>query len=222
VQKPLTSIMAVGSTNIRRVRDLEGKKVGTAGIPYQTAYLDTILKRAGVDPSRVERINVRDNLETAMLSGAVDATLGAFWNYEGVSLKRKQKDPVIIPVNRVGVPTYNELVFVAREEDLRRGGERVRRFMQAVARGARVLRTNARAGIDPLLKANPDLDRGLQTASLRATLPLYLPRNRDQGFGWQDPRAWNAYGAWMVEQRLVKQPPANTSLTNEFLPGGGL
>jgi putative hydroxymethylpyrimidine transport system substrate-binding protein len=222
VQKPLTSLMALGSANIHKPRDLEGKRVGTAGIPYQTAYLDTILKRAGVDPGRVQRINVRDNLETAMLSGQVDATLGAFWNYEGVSLKRKGKDPTIIRVDRVGVPTYDELVFVAREKDLGATGERVRRFLQAVSRGARAVRTDARTGIDPLLKANPDLDRGLQAASLRVTAPLFFPRNRDRPFGWQDERAWAAYSAWMTSQRLVKQPPSPRSLTNEFLPGEGL
>jgi putative hydroxymethylpyrimidine transport system substrate-binding protein len=222
VQRPLTSIIALGGKGIRRAKDLAGKRVGTAGIPYQTAYLDTILDQAGVDAGSVREVNVRDNLETAMLTGQVDATLGAFWNYEGVSLRRKRKDPTIIPVNRVGVPTYNELVFVAREEDLRAAGQRVRRFLQAVSRGANAVRRDPRTGVDPLLKANPDLERGLQLASLKVTTPLFFPRDRDRPFGWQDPRAWAAYGEWMVSKRLVKQPPGPRALTNEFLPGEGL
>ena len=56
------------------------------GIPYQSAYLKTILDEAGVDPASVKEINVGFNLVPAMLSKKVDATLGAFWNYEGVDL----------------------------------------------------------------------------------------------------------------------------------------
>ena len=35
VQRPLTSIIAPASAHIKSVADLAGKKVGTAGIPYQ-------------------------------------------------------------------------------------------------------------------------------------------------------------------------------------------
>ena len=48
IQRPLTSLMATGKSGVRSVRDLRGKRVGTAGIPYQSAYLQTILERADV------------------------------------------------------------------------------------------------------------------------------------------------------------------------------
>ena len=50
VQKPLTSLMSIGKHPIRDPRQLAGKRVGTAGIPYQSAYLKTIAQRAGVNP----------------------------------------------------------------------------------------------------------------------------------------------------------------------------
>ncbi len=136
VQKPLTSLMAVGKAGVRTPQDLRGKRVGTAGIPYQSAYLQTILETAGVDPGSVKETNVGFNLVPAMLSGKVDATLGAFWNYEGTDLERRGRDPVIQRVERLGVPTYPELVFVVRRRDLdEQFGARVRRFIQATARG---------------------------------------------------------------------------------------
>ena len=48
-----------------------------------------------------------------MLSRKVKATLGGFWNYEGIQLQRKHKMPTIIRVDQAGVPTYDELVIVA-------------------------------------------------------------------------------------------------------------
>jgi putative hydroxymethylpyrimidine transport system substrate-binding protein len=223
VQKPLTSIISLGRRAIRSPEELEGKTVGTAGIPYQSAYLKAILDEAGVDPGSVREVNVGFNLTPAMLSGKVDATLGSFWNYEGVELERSKRDPTILRMERLGVPTYNELVVVARAEDARDRGDVLRRFMAALARGHRALRSDPEAGVAPLLKANRDLDPGLQLASVRATLPVFFPADEDQPFGFQNPREWVAYGAWMAENGLLKRrEDPRRALTNEFLPGEAL
>ena len=50
VQKPLTSIISLPAAKIAKPADLKGKTVGTAGIDYQSAYLQTILSEARVDP----------------------------------------------------------------------------------------------------------------------------------------------------------------------------
>jgi putative hydroxymethylpyrimidine transport system substrate-binding protein len=224
VQKPLTSLMSLPKARVRGPQDLRGKRVGTAGIPYQTAYLDTILGKAGVDPASVTETNVGFNLVPAMRSGRVDATLGAFWNYEGVQLRRQGSDPRILRMEQLGVPTYAELIFVARREDLdEAGASRIRRFLQATARGHELLRTRPEAGLDGLLAADPGLDRGLQAAAVQATLPVFFPTEPEKPFGWQDPDEWDAYAEWMREQKLITRPePGSGAMTNEFLPGEGL
>ena len=131
VQRPLTSIMSLHG-KVTKPADLEGKTVGTAGIPYQSAYLRTIENGAGVDPSSVKEVNVGFNLIPAMVGRNADATLGAFWNIEGVELKLDHRRPTIIPVDKAGVPTYDELVLVARADYLRDHGPLVRRFIQAL------------------------------------------------------------------------------------------
>ena len=224
VQKPLTSLMSVGKAGIRTPQDLRGKRVGTAGIPYQSAYLKTILETAGVDPGSVKETNVGFNLVPAMLSGKVDATLGAFWNYEGTDLARRGRDPVIQRMEKLGVPTYAELVFVARRRDLdEEFGAKVRRFMQATARGHATLKADPQAGLEGLLDADKGLDRGLQEAVVKATLPVFFPADRKRPFGYQDPGEWQAYADWMLEAGLItRRQAAEQAVTNEFLPGEGL
>jgi len=223
VQTPLTSIISLGSKDIRSPADLAGARVGTAGIPYQSAYLKTILTGAGVDPARVKETSVGFDLVPAMLSGKVDATLGAFWNYEGIQLAQRRKRPRIIRMERVGVPTYAELVLVARQDDLARGGSRVRRFVQALGRGYAAARRDPARAVGQLVRANPDLDRRLQLASVRATLPVFFPADRRRPFGYQNPATWEAYGEWMRRNGLLKRPPrASEALTNEFLAGEGI
>jgi putative hydroxymethylpyrimidine transport system substrate-binding protein len=223
VQRPLTSIIALPSAHISSVADLAGKTVGTAGIPYQAAELKSALQSAGVNPSSVHEVNVGFNLVPAMLSGKVAATLGGYWNYESLQLQLLRKHPVTIPIDQAGVPTYDELVLVVREEEARSRGQDLRAFLQALTRGERAVRANPAAAASLVVKANPSLEPKLQLASIERTLPAALPAG-GKPYGYQDPTAWSAFGSWMFAHGLLRHSP-NTALppfTNEFLPGEGL
>jgi putative hydroxymethylpyrimidine transport system substrate-binding protein len=223
VQQPLTSIVSLGSKHITSAAELRGKRVGDAGIPYQHAYLTTILARAGVPASAVKEINVGANLVPAMLSGRVDATLGAFWNYEAIQLAMLKKHPNVIHMEQVGVPSYDELVVVVRKATIVNHPDVVRRFVQALARGYEAVRLNPQAAVASLVHASPGLDPKLQLASVRATLPAFFPSNPANPWGWQDPKEWTAYGQWMLKQQLISNPNAVIDAsTNELLAGQGL
>jgi putative hydroxymethylpyrimidine transport system substrate-binding protein len=223
VQRPLTSIISLGRRPIRRPAQLEGKKVGTAGIPYQDAYLKTILEDAGADPASVKPVNVGFNLVPALLTKRVEAVLGMFWNVEGIQLARQDKDPVILRMDEVGVPTYNELVIVAREADVRSRGALLRRFMRALARGHEQLRKDIDVGVDALVKANPDLKASLQRAQVKATVPVLFPRDKTRPFGYQRRLDWQRYAQWMEENDVIEDAGVGQrAFTNEFLPGEGI
>jgi putative hydroxymethylpyrimidine transport system substrate-binding protein len=222
VNKPLTSIISLPEAKIRKPADLKGKTVGTAGIDYQTAYLETILDEAGLQRDAVKERNVGFSLTPALLTGRVDAVLGAFWNYEGTELKLKGKRPRIIRMEDAGVPTYDELVLVANADALDRDRDKLRAFIGALSRGVRELRADPDKGIEGLLKANPDLDPELQRAAVKVTLPLMVPPD-GKPFGWQDPKEWDAFGAWMQEKNLLERAPdVPASYDNSLLPGSGL
>ena len=215
VQAPLTSIISLPSANIRTPRDLDGKKVGTAGIDYQAAYLSAIAKQAGAE---VEQRDVGFNLSAALLSKKVDAVLGAFWNYEGTDLRLRGRNPQIIRLEEAGVPAYDELVLVANAD---REDDRIKRFIAALERGTNDLRRNPGAALRGLLDANRDLDPRLQREVLDVTLPLFrAPRGKP--YGWQEPREWNAFARWMRDNGLLENlVDARGAFTNEYLPGAG-
>ena len=222
VQKPLTSIISLPKAKISEPADLEGRTVGTAGIDYQDAYLRAILSEAGVGPASVKVRNVGFGFSAALITGKIDAALGAFWNYEGQELQLRGKRPRIIRIDEAGVPTYTALVLVANEDALARDGDKIRAFIGAVSRGTRALRRDPDAGIEGLLDANPDLDPELQRASVKVTLPLFFPPE-GKPFGWQDPAQWDEFSAWMKDNQLLQNPPDPTgSYDNGLLPGAGL
>jgi len=195
--------------------------VGTAGIDYQSAYLKTILARAHVDPSSVKEQNVGFNLVPALVTHKVDAILGGYWNYEAEQLKLADKRPHVLRLEQLGVPTYNELVFVANGDALDRDSSQIRRFMGAVARGLKDLRRDPDAAIQGLLKDNPDLEPKLQKASVNVTLPVFAPP-AGKPFGWQNPEEWGAFAAWMSQNGILESGTATGSFSNRFLPGEGL
>ena len=61
--------------------------------------------------------------------------LGGYSNVEGVDLGQRGKDPVVTPVDQLGVPTYDELVLVANQKKLEEEPEKFRLFIAALERG---------------------------------------------------------------------------------------
>src|SRR6476659_10105946 len=191
VDRPLTSLIWLKKSGIKGVAELRGMTIATAGIPYQDAYLKTILARAKLTPSDVSSVNV-----------------------EGVDLRLRGKDPVVTPVDRLGVPTYDELVLVANRGRLEEDPGRIRLFLGALARGTAAAVKSPDATAKALLEANSDLDPKLTRAEVAATLPLLSKR------GVMDAAEWKAFIAWMADNGLISSHPATAEvLSNEYLAG---
>ncbi len=220
-QRPLASMMSVDD-KVVDPRKLEGAEIGTSGLAYEDAFLDQILSAAGVDTTSVKKVDVGFDLARAMTSGRVDATLGAFWNIDGVELRLAKKRPRIMPVDRAGVPPYDELVLAARNETVSRNGAMIRRFVGALQRGTRAARADPPAAIAALRDAAPKLKGRDAAATARVTLPLLFPA-ASKPFGWQEPSQWQTFADWMKRNELLATSVDSAqAYTNEFLPGEGL
>jgi len=214
VDRPLTSLIWLKKSGIKGVAGLRGKTIATAGIPYQDAYLKTILARVKLTPSDVNSVNVGYGLLPALVGGSAQAMLGGFSNVEGVDLRLRGKDPFVTPVDKLGVPTYDELVLVAKRERFEEDPESIRLFLAALARGTAAAVENPDAAAKALLEANPDLDPKLTRAEVAATLPLLSRR------GTMDTTKWKAFIAWMQENGLISAQPSTAEvLSNAYLAG---
>lgn len=218
VNQPLTSLIWLGDSGINGIGDLRGKTVATAGIPYQAAYLKTILQRANVAEGGVRQVGVGLGLLPALLGHKAAAILGGFRNVEGVDLRLRGQNPVVMPVDQLGVPTYDELVLVANGQRLEDDPEPVRLFIAALARGTADAVSDPDAALAAVMDANPSLDPTAARAELEATLPL-LAQGKGRPFE-MNPTTWRRFIAWMRDNGLIKALPAPGSvLTNDYLPG---
>jgi putative hydroxymethylpyrimidine transport system substrate-binding protein len=220
VPRPLTSLIALGQARIEDAGDLAGKTVATAGIPYQNAFMDTILAQAEVDAGDVKQVDVGFQLLPAVLSRRADAMLGGFLNVEGVDLEQRGKNPSVVPVDRLGVPTYDELVLVARSEDVSEDPEPIRLFIGALERGTRDAVADPGAATKAILDAGRGLDPKLTRAEVEETLPLLLPEGENRPYGFMSPREWEEFIGFMADNGLIQHRfEVGDVLTNDLLPG---
>jgi putative hydroxymethylpyrimidine transport system substrate-binding protein len=220
VGTPLTSLIWLKGSGIGEIKDLRGKTVATAGIPYQAAYLQTILERSHLSTDDVDVVNVQQGLLPAILSGRADAMLGGFLNVEGVDLRLRGKEPTVIPVDELGIPTYDELVLVANSDRLEDETQNVRLFIAALERGTKAAVADPAAATEAVLDAGEGLSPRFTAAEVRRTLPLLLPKSGKQPYGYMDPQKWQRFAQFFADDGLIKALPSTGDvLTNDLLPG---
>jgi len=218
VDRPLTSLISLPRAGIASASDLQGKTVGTAGIPYQSDYLETILQTAGLPASAAKEVNVGLNLLPTLIGGRADAILGGFRNIEGVDLRLRALDPRIVPVDQLGVPTYDELVLVARKSTVDEHPQAIRSFIAALARGTAYARGHPQEAANAVTAAGKGLDPMQTRAEVNATLPL-LAGAHGRPFGYLDAEQWHEYAEWMAQHDLITSAPRTSDvITNELLP----
>ncbi len=220
VPRPLTSLISLPEAQIAEPDDLRDKTIATAGIPYQAAYLESILDEAGLSLDDVEQKDVGFNLLPAVLSGSADAMLGGFLNVEGVDLSERGENPRVVPVDELGIPTYDELVLVASTDRVSDDPEALRLFIAALERGTREAVRDPAGATQAILAAGDGLEPKLTRAEIDRTLPLLLPEKPSQPYGYMSAREWEAFAGFFADNGLIStRPTAEEMFTDELLPG---
>ena len=217
VQHPLNSVVALKSSGITRPRELVGKKVGYPGIPTNEPLLDTMLKYDGASGlGDVELVNVGFDLAPALISGRVDAVVGAYWTHESILLENEGYPVNIMRMEEWGVPDYYELVLVSSEEMLENRPDVVERFMRAIRRGYEDAVADPQAGVDILLEATrEEVDEKIERPGAELLAPLWKTESAD--FGQQDSARWENFTRWMQDAGLLGEDvKAADAFTNRF------
>lgn len=222
VPVPLNSLIALGGSGITSPGALRGRKVGITGIPTDDATLATVLRTGGLARGDARAVNVGFNLVTSLLSRKVDAILGGYRNVEGIQIEQETGTrPVVLPVDRLGVPSYDELVVVANARRLDSDpayANAVRRFLGALRQATEAAMADRDGAVATMAQATSYKPAFLR-ASVPATLDLLRPPD-GAPIGCMDPGAWRSYGDWMHRTGLLPTAVDGASLmTTAYLPG---
>ena len=173
VQRPLAAVIARAESGVRRPRQLEGGRVGVAGLPSDDAVLRAVVEADGGDFGSVRRVTIGFSAVASLLAGRVDAAT-AFWNAEGVVLRERGLRTREFRVDRFGAPRYPEVVLVVRRAYLAERREDVEAAVRAIAAGTRAALADRDATITEIAEAS-EADRALVRAQVDAVAPALSP-----------------------------------------------
>lgn len=217
VPRATIAMIWLKKSGIRGVRDLKGKTIAIPGLPFQEELLEAALKRAGLTRKDVHVKHVGYKLLPVLLGGRADAIFGADWNIQGAALEARHEAPVIKRAGALGIPNYDEMVLVAREDSVAEEPQLIRDFLAAVAQGSAASVGDPAATaklIEESDESDPEATPATTEAEVEATLPLISKS------GHLDPGRVERLERWMREEGMIRQqPPVSDLLTDQYQQG---
>ena len=171
--------------------------------------LGAMLESAGLTLKDVTLVNVNFALTTALMSKQVDGVIGAFRNFELNDLELHKAKGRIWLVEKHGVPTYEELVILARRDSV--DVARTKKLLSALTEATAWLTANPAEAWASFSRYGKDLDNDLNRLAWKDTVPLLAA----------DPSAldrarYTAFADFLVKRGLIKQAPPLDSYVREI------
>jgi putative hydroxymethylpyrimidine transport system substrate-binding protein len=174
VATPLNSLVVLEDSPIRSIADLKGSKVGFSVGGFEDALLGAMLARHGLSIDDVELVNVNFSLSPSLMSGQVDAVIGAFRNFELNQMDIEGRPGRAFYLEEEGVPAYDELIVVARNDRL--SDPSFVAFLDAIEAGTQYMINHSDAAWELFIKGRNELDTELNRRAWRDTLPRFALR----------------------------------------------
>jgi NitT/TauT family transport system substrate-binding protein/putative hydroxymethylpyrimidine transport system substrate-binding protein len=198
VDRPLAAL--IGQPGLKRPKDLDGKTVGVSGLPSDPAFLKAIVQHDGGDYGKVKQVTIGFAAVSRLLSKRVDA-VPAFWNAEGVALKRRGLDVSEFRVEDYGAPPYPEVLLMTSRKTLQSRRDRLRRALAAIEAGRRYTLAHRDDAARTIAHAAESDDLGLQRAQLDAVAPILAPGLK------LDRAVLERWARFDARIGIVKRPP---------------
>lgn len=209
VSTPLNSLVVLADGPIHSIADLKGRKVGFSVGGFENALLATMLAQHGLTLDDIELINVNFSLSPALMSGQVDAVIGAFRNFELNQMDILGRPGRAFFIEEEGVPPYDELIVVANREKL--DDPRLKAFLAALEEATLFLVNHPQESWEMFIKDRAELDDELNRRAWRDTLPRFAlrPAALQQG-------RYERFAAFLMERGMIESAPPLASYAVEI------
>lgn len=174
VATPLSSLVVLADSPIKSIADLRGRKVGFSVGGFEDALLGAMLDKHGLTLDDVELINVNFSLSPSLMSGQVDAVIGAYRNFELNQMDLEGRPGRAFYLEEEGVPAYDELIVVAKRENA--ADPRISAFIDALEAATQYMINHPDAAWELFIKGRKDLNDELNRRAWRDTLPRFALR----------------------------------------------
>ncbi len=196
VASPLNCLLVLEDGPIQSVSDLKGRKVGFSVAGVEEALLSALLTDAGLTLEDIDLVNVNWSLSPSLMSGQVDAVLGAYRNFELNQMKIEGVDGRCMFLEEMGVPSYDELIYVANPETADMA--LIQRFLRATERATQFIVNHPQESWEIFSGTSADLQDQLNEMAWADTIPRFALRPSALDHG-----RYRAFGAFLQEAGLI-------------------
>ena len=181
VATPLNCLLVLKDGPIEGIADLAGRKIGFSVPGFEEALLSTMLGQVGLGPTDVERVGVNWSLSPSLMSGQVDAVIGAFRNFELNQMEIEGVEGQCFYPEEHGVPTYDELIYVANPQTM--DADSIRRFLAATEKATQFIVNHPQQSWEIFAATSAELQDDLNERAWADTIPRFAlrPEALDQG-----------------------------------------
>ena len=198
VATPLNTLLVLADGPVQSIADLKGRTVGYSVGGFEDALLGAMLERHGLSADDVTLVNVNFSLSPSLISGQVDAVIGAYRNFELNQMDIENRPGRAFYIEEEGVPPYDELIVVAHTERL--GDPAMRRFVDTLERGVQFLINHPDESWQLFLRGREELDDELNKRAWRDTLPRFALRPAAL-----DTARYDRFAAFLQAQGLIPE-----------------
>ena len=174
VATPLNCLLVLADGPIQSPADLAGKKVGFSVGGVEEAVLGSILRHHGLSLDDVELVNVNWSLSPSLMSGQVDAVIGAYRNFELNQMEIEGVEGKCFFVEEEGLPSYDELIYVANSETMDK--EMIARFLAATEKATQYIVNYPEDSWEIFAGTSAELQDELNAKAWVDTLPRFAQR----------------------------------------------
>ncbi|WP_380052989.1 ABC transporter substrate-binding protein [Falsihalocynthiibacter sp. SS001] len=174
VATPLNCLLVLEDGPIQEIADLAGRKIGFSVAGVEEAVLGAVLGSHGVALADVEMVNVNWSLSPSLMSGQVDAVIGAFRNFELNQMEIEEVPGKCFYVEEEGLPSYDELIYVANPDVM--DADKITRFLDATALATQYIVNHPQESWEIFAATAPELNDALNAAAWVDTLPRFALR----------------------------------------------
>ncbi len=210
IATPLNTLMVLKHSGIDSLAKLQGKTIGFSVAGSEEANVATMLASAGVDYSQVKMVNVGWALSASLASGKVDAIWGGFRNFETNQLAQEGYQALAFYPEEHGVPSYDELVFVANNQSKKMAA--IAAFNQALSEATSYIVNHPEQAWQAFIAYAPDtLDTPLNHQAWLQTLPRFALRPQAV-----DLNRYDQYAAFLYQHQLITRLPSARDYVTTF------
>ena len=185
ISNTLDGVIVLDNGPIKTLGDLKGKSIGMSSTTNESPMLDEIFKPYGFSSKDIKMVNVGWNLSSSLMSGQVDAIVGAYRNFEMNVLKLHGAKGRMFYYEENGIPPYDELIFITNSK--KHDKEAIRRFLRGVELGSQYIVNNSEESWEVFKDYNPkQLDNELNRLAWKDTVPYFAKRPAAKDAGRYD------------------------------------